>query len=206
MNTDLTTTSNMMTREEIAEFIRDEIRIFREEHQKTFKEIEHDLDEIVESPSCKKMTRKQYDRVVYFTQSVYVLFTLIWILLCVVNNLYDSIASFVLFIPIFIFLLGFFNAAETCHCEVESDVFSVTFVSIGILFSMPLLTLVNKDGKPNRMLNHVVYLGMISILLSYFHLWVSYNDRHVCKAIRSCLETFSITLYIYAISIFFLSD
>lgn len=151
------------------------------------------------------MTRKEKDRLIYFTRSVYLIFALIWILLCIANKFYESAAAYVLFIPLIIFLMGFMNADCTCDNEVESDVFAVSFISIGILLSIPLLTLFNKNND-NILLNHVIFLAMISVLLSYYHIWVGYHQRHVCKAIRSCLETFSITLYIFAILIFFMSD
>lgn len=157
------------------------------------------------SPCEKRMTNAEKRRMVYFTRAVYLIFAFIWIILCVSNEFYTNIAAYVLFIPFIIFLLGFFNADCTCEEEVESDVFSVSFVSIGILVSIPLLTLFNKNEE-NIMLNHVIFLAMISTLLSYFHLWVNYKQRHVCKAIRSCLETFSVTLYIFAIMIFFTSS
>lgn len=176
----------------------------------------------------KRMTPAEKRKYVYFTKAVYVIFTFIWLLLCLTNNFYENIAAYVLLIPFIVFLFGFFNAEETCNTEVETDVFGVSFIAIGILVSMPLLTLFNKEddkklGTPDitkietiedrdkrlerekntKLLNHVVFIALVCVLLIYLPIWVGYHERHICKSIRSCLETFSITLYIYAIMIFF---
>ena len=139
---------------------------------------------------------------VFYVRSIFTLFTFFWIMIIVMNKFYKSMVAYVLLIPFAIFLLAFMNAEDTVDDELENDVLSVTFVTVGIIISMPLLTLFNKD-KSNTELNHIIFLAIISILLSYFHLWCDRSRRHICKAIRSCLETFSITLYIFAIAIFF---
>lgn len=204
------------------------------------KETKGIIDDDFDSPCEKRMTRKEKSHVIYYTKAMYIIFTFIWILLCIANKLYDNIAAYVLLIPFVIFMFGYFNAECTCNTEVESDVFGVSFVSIGILVSIPLLTLFNKDDgnkkasdkqddnskndnsvpeiknedemkkqeekeKSSKRLNHIIFLAMISVLLIYLPIWVGYHDRHIYKAARSCLETFSITLYIYAIMIFFVA-
>lgn len=139
----------------------------------------------------------------FYVRSVYATFTFIWMLVIVMNKFYTSICAYILLIPFAIFLLGFINADDICDCEVETDVLSITFISVGVILSMPLLTMFNKDG-PNRELNKIIFYALICILLSYLHIWVSKDNRHICKAIRSCLETFAISLYIFAITIFFM--
>lgn len=141
----------------------------------------------------------------FYIRSIFTLFTFIWILVIVMNKFYKNIAAYILLIPFAIFLLGFMNAEDILDDKLEDDVFSVTFVTVGIIISMPLLTLFNKN-KNNVELNHIIFLAIISILLSYFHLWCDRSRRHICKAIRTCLETFSITLYIFAIAIFFIQE
>lgn len=141
----------------------------------------------------------------FYVRSVFLTFTFIWIIIIVLNKFYTSLAVWVLLIPFAIFLLGFMNADETANTDIESDVFSVTFITIGIIVSMPLLSLFNKE-KTNEHLNHVIFLAMISTLLSYLHIWTGKKNRHVCKVIRSCLETYAICLYIFAITIFFVDE
>jgi len=138
----------------------------------------------------------------YYVASVFAIFAFIWILVVLLNRLYTSHVSFILVVPLFIFTIGFFNA-ECIDCELEGDVFKVTFITVGLLLSLPLLKFFNENNE-DRQLNHVIFLAIISILISYYHVWVPHEDRHVCKAIQSCLETFAITLYIFAVLIIFL--
>lgn len=143
------------------------------------------------------------EETIFYVRSVFVAFSLLWTMLIVTNKFYKSLASYILFVPYFIFLLGFMNAADVINDEIATDIFSTSFIGVGIVISLPLLTLFNRD-KPNIELNHITFLGLISILMSYFHIWCDYSRRYIVKAIRSCLETFAIDLYIFAIMIFFL--
>jgi len=139
---------------------------------------------------------------VYYVGSTYCIFALLWIIIVLWNKFYLSSANFILLIPLIIFTIGFFNL-ENLNDDLQNDVFRVTFISVGLLLSLPLLKLFN-EKKENRMLNHVIFLSMIFILVSYYHFWVPSECRYVCKIIQSCLETFSITLYIFALTIFFM--
>ena len=153
----------------------------------------------------KKMSHPVNQNTIFYVRSIFCLFSFIWIFVIILNKFYKNIACYILLIPFIIFLLGFINSEDTTNTDVEDDIFSVTFLTLGLVVSLPLLALFNKDNA-NPELNHVIFLAMISILLSYLHIWVGKENRHVFKAIRSCLETFSITLYIFAISIFFIKD
>lgn len=151
----------------------------------------------------------------FYTRAVFVAFTFLWLIVIIVNKFYRSFASFILLLPFGYFLMGFMNADHICNKQVEKDVFLLSFVNAGILLSLPLLGLINtkidselsdcekKKWKKNK-LNHIIYLAMIFILLTYPHIWVCMEARHIVKIIRSCLETFGITLYIFVLTIIFL--
>lgn len=138
-----------------------------------------------------------------YVRFIFVCFSIFWLLIIVLNDLYKSEAYYVLILPFIVFFIAFFNSNDIIDDKVETDVFSVTFVTLGILFSMPLLAFFNKDTQ-RKDLNHVIYLAMIFTLVSYFHFWVDENYRHYFKMIRSCFETMAITLYIYALTIYFI--
>jgi hypothetical protein len=138
----------------------------------------------------------------YYISATYIFFVLIWLLIIIINSFYKVEGWYVLCIPFIIFAIGFFNA-DCVDSELEDDVFRVSFVTIGILLSLPLLKLFN-DKKYDRQLNHIIFLAMIATLFSYYHFWVPHSLRHVCKVIQSCLETIAITLYVFALIIFFL--
>jgi hypothetical protein len=139
----------------------------------------------------------------FYIRATYTLFLVLWILLILVNSFQKSSAAFVLLIPFVIFIVGF-SSADEIDRETETDVFKVTFINAALILSLPLLKLFNDSNKKREDLNHVIYLAIIFILLSYYHIWVPLRMRCVCHVIQSCLETFAITLYIYALTIFFL--
>lgn len=138
----------------------------------------------------------------FYIKSVYCLFIFVWILLVFLNHFYNSYASLILIVPLIIFIIGFFNC-ELFNENLETDVFKVTFIGVGLLLSLPLLKLFNEKNE-DKQLNHIIFLAMISVLLSYYHIWVPIENRQICKIIQSCLETYAITLYIFAILIFFM--
>lgn len=138
-----------------------------------------------------------------FIRYTFIFFMIIWTFLVAINRLYLSTAFPVLLIPYASFGIGLINSDQLADDKIESDVFTTTFITVGLMMSMPLLTFFNKE-KPNKELNHVVFLAMIAVLLSYLHIWGDGTYRHVSKISRSCLETIGITLYIYVLTNFFL--
>ena len=153
----------------------------------------------------------------FYIRSLFVAFTFFWLLLIVANRFYESFASLILLLPFGYFLIGFMNSEYICDKELEDDVLKVTFINTGILLSMPLLALIEdkleeskhsrnlkKKEKTKILLHHVIFLAIIFILLSYPHIWVSCELRPLCKVVRSCLETFGVTLYMFALAIIFL--
>lgn len=133
---------------------------------------------------------------------VFFIFTIIWIFIVAINKFYLSLAFPILLIPIASFGLGIINS-DTIDDQVEVDIFSTTFITMGLVISLPLLTFFNKD-KMDKDLNHIIFLAMIATLFSYIHIWFSKDDRYICKVIRSCFETIAVTLYIFALTIFFI--
>lgn len=138
-----------------------------------------------------------------FIKYTFIFFMIIWTFLVAINRLYLSTAFPVLLIPYASFGIGFINSDQIADDRVESDIFSTTFITVGLMMSIPLLTFFNRE-KSSKELNHVVFLAMIAVLLSYLHIWGDGTYRHVSKISRSCLETIAITLYIFVLTNFFL--
>lgn len=143
-----------------------------------------------------------YNTPTYIT-SVFTIFMIVWTFVITYNKFFLLSLWPILLIPYGLFGLGIINAGDIADDEIEENVFSTTFVTMGLVISLPLLTMINKD-KQNKELTHIIFLGMIFTLFSYFHLWVDKPQRHVCKIIRSCLETIAVDLYILALTIFFI--
>jgi len=149
------------------------------------------------------MTPEEKEKSTFYIRCTFLLFIFIWIFVIATNKLYESTAWFVLLIPFGLFGLGYLNSYDISDDTVEEDVLSATFITTGLVLSIPLLGIFNKD-KMNSFLSHVIFLAMVFTLFSYLHIWVDRIDRHICKIIRSCFETIAVTLYIYALVIFFL--
>ena len=137
----------------------------------------------------------------FYSKCLFINFMLIWAIIIYYNNLNESYASYVLLIPLFYFFVGFLNSECICDKKIEDDVLSVTFIGYGIIFSMPLLALFNKD-KINPKLNKIVFLAVTLLLLTYPHIWGGSEIRHLYKIYRSCMETMGVTLYIYAMFLY----
>lgn len=137
-----------------------------------------------------------------YIRIVFIFFIIIWVFIVSINKFYLSVAFPVLLIPFASFGLGIINS-DNIDNELGSDIFSATFITMGLVISLPLLTFFNKD-KMDKDLNHIIFLAMISTLFSYIHIWINKNNRCICKVVRSCFETIAVTLYIFALTIFFI--
>lgn len=157
-----------------------------------------------------------------YIRYAFIFFIIIWTFIIAINRFYISIAFPILLIPYGAFGLGLINSDKISNDKIEDGIFSATFITMGLVISLPLLGYMNnkilggdsdktknepvdeKKKKASSELNHIIFLAMIATLLSYIHIWVDENERHVCKIIRSCLETIAVTLYIFALTIFFI--
>ena len=100
------------------------------------------------------------------------------------------------------------NSEVICDEMLEDDIFTTTFISIGIIIAIPFLTFINKDKDLTDVTIKIVrlmFLSIILILLTYFHIWVPLRYRHIVKVIRSCIETLAVTLCIFAFTLYYSS-
>lgn len=153
---------------------------------------------------------------------VFTIFTIIWTFMIAINRFYNTAAWPILLIPYAMMGIGYLNKDQISDDKIEDGIFSATFISMGLVVAFPLLGFINNkilgcenskgtdkidDHKKRAMcseLNHIIFLAMIMTLMSYIHIWVDESMRHVCKIIRSCFETIAVTLYIFALTIFFM--
>jgi len=157
----------------------------------------------------KGIRKYRYDSsLTFYTKAIFIFFIFLWVLIILVNKLVSNEAAFVLFIPFVIFLLGLMNSEVICDEMLEDDIFTTTFISIGIIIAIPFLTFINKDKDLTDVTIKIVkimFLSIILILLTYFHIWVPLRYRHIVKVIRSCIETLAVTLCIFAFTLYYSS-
>lgn len=164
---------------------------------------EFDEEEVKNNALNTKMTEEEREKSTFYIRTVFSFYILVWTLVVLTNKLFTNPAFFILIIPFALFFTGLMNAYDIADDEVEEDVFSTTFITGGLIIFMALMTLFNKD-KHDKFLSHILYLAVIFTLLSYYHIWVDKVNRHICKISRSCLEVIAITLYVYALTVYFM--
>lgn len=171
-------------------------------------------------PINRRKTSHNGVKISFYTRAIFAFFTFLWILIVVLGKFYDSFASLVLLLPFGYYFIGFMNADDICNKEIEDDVFSTSFINTGMLLSLPLIAMFNKDENKDKedsdkvkkkndtykRTTHIIFLAMILVLISYPHIWATMEFRHIFKIARSCIETMAVTLYIFVLMIFFLGD
>lgn len=134
---------------------------------------------------------------------VYIVFIVIWIALVVFLQCYlcnDSVLWGIIVLPIIFFLIGWYNANDIT-AEVEDNVFQSDYLALGLIIVFPLLTWVNRDykGKDRRRFTAILVAAIILSLFSLIDLWVPKVWLPTIKHCKSCLQTMSIVLIIYAL-------
>lgn len=161
------------------------------------------------------------NEIITYIRYVFIVFMIIWTFIISINRFYNCLAFPILLIPYLVFGIGFFNSGDIANDKIENSVFSTTFITMGLVISLPLLSYmsgkilgIDSDKTKNEIdpkkqklcteLNHIIFLAMIVTLLSYIHIWVDESKQHIFKIIKSCFETIAVTLYIFALTIFFI--
>ena len=135
---------------------------------------------------------------------VYIFFIVFWILLVWYFDLYKKITSIVLVIPIIVFVLALCNI--NCMTEESTkELFQTSFVTIGIIFSVPLLTLVSRESNLDvQHITQIIIIAIVMILLSYLHICTYPGYEVIWKHCCNCFETMAIVLFIYCLITYFL--
>lgn len=150
---------------------------------------------------CEKYTDTQVISIII----VYVFFSILWIVIVIFFELYKKPTSIILILPLILFSIALCNV----YCmtkESTKELFQTSFITIGILFSIPLLTLINKESDDN--VNHItqiIVIAIVLILFSYLHICSAPGYEIVWVHCSNCLETMAITLFLYCLLTYFVS-
>lgn len=146
---------------------------------------------------------KYNENQVYNVKCIYIFFSILWIFIIFIFKLYASSGFFIIFIPFILFFIAF-NNAESFTNEICNNTFQTTFIAIGLLLAIPMLSYIDKSHKSTHNLKELLILSMIFILSTYYHVWCSNNNLYIWKHCKSCLETISVTLFIYVLVTYYL--
>jgi len=142
-----------------------------------------------------------------YVKILYIVFIIIWLILIYIFKLFiaDYLGWIIITIPIVIFLFGYINANKLTS-DVENEVFQANYLSIGLLVVLPLLTWMNKDyNGDKKQFTSILVFALIITMCSMFDIWIGIQWLSLIKHLRSCLQTMSLTLLIYALYTYYVS-
>lgn len=129
---------------------------------------------------------------------IYIILILFWIFIIVCLDIYHSIESIILLIPVIVFLLGMINL-HSITPTIEDEMFKASYLSIGLILALPLVTWMSKDFKGDHSKFICTIIVALSLsLITLIDLWVSREWYCVYKHTKSGLQTMAITLLIYS--------
>ena len=146
------------------------------------------------------------DDIIAQIRIVYILGIIAWLFIIVILRLYDgdTLGTVILLIPLIVFILGYYNA-DVVTPEVEKEMFTTNYLSVGLIVILPLLIWITDNHSKNKgKFIALVVLAIILTLLSMIDIWVSKRELSVYNHARSILQTLSIIVIIYALYIFYL--
>lgn len=145
----------------------------------------------------------------FYSRFIFSCFTILWIIIVMNFNLYDSKHSWILLIPFLVFFVGFINSECFLDKYLCNEIYNTTFMSVCVVISISFLSFANKDSDPRytkEKINTPIYLSLMSILFLYFHIWLPKEYRFYWKIVRTCFEAFSVTLYMFGLTNFFFRE
>ena len=137
-------------------------------------------------------------------QVMYVYLIVIYVILTIFLGLWSTSAWFVLIIPFIVFGIGIWYANEL-NRYVEREFFKISYLSVGLVLTLPLLAWMSKDFKGDHtQFVSIIVVSMITTLLSMVEIWFPERLMSAYKHWRSGLQTISITFIIYALLLYYL--
>lgn len=140
-------------------------------------------------------------------QITYLIAVIVWVLICVLFGLHqtDFFGIMILLIPIGIFFINFVNAPYLT-VNTENNLYSLNYVSVGLMIIVPLITLTRNSScyRGNRdKIIMIVVMAMIFAVLSVLNVWVRPKWVSIVKHIHSVFRTYTLTLLLYALYIYY---
>jgi len=126
----------------------------------------------------------------------YGIMLLVWLVLIVWFKLYRLEASWLLWIPVGVFLVAMWNAPFLTY-EVESEMSKVVYFPMIIVVGLALFSWMSKDYSGNgAIFGTGVLIAMVLVMISLLDVWTERRWVSVYKHGKSMLQTMSITIMI----------
>lgn len=135
----------------------------------------------------------------------YVVAIVLWIVVVIYFRLVedDAVSIIILFIPIAVYMLGLWSLSEVTIDD-EEKILSSSYLSIGILVIVPLLTWTHdRFGEETKILQ-IIVLAIILAVTSLIDVWTPAKNISLVRHFRSILQVAALTLIIYVLYHIFL--
>lgn len=133
-------------------------------------------------------------------QALYMLAIFLWLMIVFNFGLFEANAVSICLIlfPIAIFAMSLWNI-DCVTVEVEEQLFAVSYISIGLLVIIPLVTWTHdKYGADAKVMDPMI-LAIIFAVASLVDVWVPLKWVTYIRHVRSILQVLSLTLIVYAL-------
>lgn len=148
-----------------------------------------------------------YDENTYYNiEIMYGIGILLWIVLVCYFDLLssDPVVIFILLLPILIYLLGMWSLSQVTIDD-EEKLLASSYLSIGILVIVPLLTWTHdRFGEETKILQ-VIVVAIILAVMSLVDIWVPAKSLSLVRHFRSILQVAALILIIYVLYHIFLN-
>jgi hypothetical protein len=146
---------------------------------------------------------KYSDDKIFIVKCLNIIFMLIWTMIIIFFGLYQTKGFFILWLPYILFGISFFNSDSFTN-EVCNTTLQNTFITIGLIMCIPLLTFLEKSDKIKHDIKELLIVAIICILFTYLHVWLPVDDIYIWKHIKSFFETIAVVLFMYVLIMYYL--
>ena len=147
---------------------------------------------------------------IFNIQSLYLLSSVFWLFLIFILLLFRTNWSgwLILLLPIFVYGFGFYNASFIT-VEVEKTLFSGTYLTIGLLIILALLTWFSNNISKipftvYRKYMMIIVISLFFLVLTIIDVWVRPEWVSYLKHLKSILQTAALTLVLYLLNSFYI--
>lgn len=161
-------------------------------------------DTKIECNNCNNKVCYNKDKI-FTVRIIYSIFIVLWILIIYLSSIYMLQYSWLLIIPIIMFLIAIINAPNLSEA-VETEMSKIIYFPMLIIVCINALIWIGKDYTGDvKLISKCIFLAIIFLLLSSVDLWVNTKWIYAYRHIQSAFETLSVGLIIFTVIIYGMS-
>ena len=153
-----------------------------------------------------RISEADRERNVTWVRVILVFAIILWIVLVICFSMYKTgIAGYIIIIiPIIAFIIAIANI-DQITLELEERLFRDNYISIAVLFVLPLLIWLQCNYKRDKTTYvSIITIALIFALISLLDFWVGPRYISIVNHIKSIFQTYAVVLIIYAFYAYYL--